>query len=43
MASGQGLALAPRADDLAVQVMAQSVIVSRASGLSVSAALSRRD
>jgi hypothetical protein len=43
MASGQGLALVPRADDLTVQVAAQSVIVSRASGLSVSAALSARD
>ena len=43
MASGQGLALVPRADDLAVQVAAQSVIVSRASGLSVSAALTPRE
>lgn len=43
LASGQGLALAPRADDLTVQVMAQSVIVSRANGLSVSAALTKRD
>jgi hypothetical protein len=43
MASGQGLALAPRADDLTVQVAAQAVIVSRASGLSVSAALAPRD
>jgi len=43
LASGQGLALAPRADDLTVQVAAQSVIVSRASGLSVSAALAPRD
>jgi hypothetical protein len=43
LASGQGLALVPRADDLAVQVAAQSVIVSRASGLAVSAALSARE
>jgi hypothetical protein len=43
LASEQGLALAPRADDLAVQVAAQAVIVSRASGLAVSAALNPRD
>jgi hypothetical protein len=41
--AGQGLAIAPRADDLSVEIAAQSVIVSRAKGLAVSAARTARD